>query len=129
MSTPQLSSRTPLPNDFTRAVGQAIRQARLDARLSQRKLAARIDRRQAAISMLEQGQMQPDVTTLVMLAEALDKPIPFFVPPPWGPRVTRGDLDYDEQALLLEFRRLKTDEQRQTAIALLNTLANLSRAG
>ena len=129
MSTPHLSPRTPLPNDFTRAVGQTIRQARLDARLSQRKLASRIDRRQAAISMLEAGQMQPDVTTLVMLAEGLDKPIPFFVPPPWGPRVARGDLDYDEQALLLEFRRLKTDEQRQTAIALLNALAGVSRAG
>jgi hypothetical protein len=68
---------------------------------------------------MENGQMQPDDTTLVVLAEILKKPVTYFFPPPWGPRVARGDLSYDEQALLLEFRRLQTDEHRQIAIALL----------
>jgi hypothetical protein len=73
---------------------------------------------------MENGQMQPDDTTLVVLAEILKKPVTYFFPPPWGPRVARGDLSYDEQALLLEFRRLQTDEHRQIAIALLAASAN-----
>jgi len=101
-----------------------MREAREERGLSQKRLAERIERRQAAISAMENGTMQPDATTLVVMAEALQKPITFFFPPPWGPRVARGDLSYDEQALLLEFRRLESEEYRKIAVALLAALAN-----
>lgn len=125
MSYPQISPKDKLPTAFTEAVGQRIREAREERDLSQVQLANRIDRRQAAVSEMENGNMQPDATTLVVMAEVLEKPVTYFFPPPWGPRVARGDLTYDEQALLLEFRRLQTEEHQQLAIALLNTMANL----
>jgi len=125
MNTQALSAQSPLPTEFTRALGQRIREARHDRSLSQKRLAERIDRRQAAVSDMENGRMQPDATTLLLLAEVLEKPVTFFFPPPWGPRVSRGDLTYDEQALLLEFRRLQSDEHRQIAIAQLAALADL----
>ena len=107
--TTRISPRDSLPSAFTRALGQRIREAREERGFSQKRLADRIERRQAAISDMGNGRMQPDATTLVVLAEVLGKPITFFFPPPWGPRVARGDLSYDEQALLLEFRRLQSD--------------------
>jgi len=125
MSSSSISPQDPLPTAFTEAVGRRMREAREERGLSQKRLAERIKRRQAAISAMENGTMQPDATTLVVMAEALQKPITFFFPPPWGPRVARGDLSYDEQALLLEFRRLESEEYRKIAIALLAALANL----
>lgn len=127
MAEQPISPKDSLPSPFTEAVGQRIREAREERGLSQKRLAERIGRRQATISDMENGRMQPDATTLVVLAEVLEKPVTFFFPPPWGPRVARGDLSYDEQALLLEFRRLKSDEHRQIAIALISTLAEFTR--
>lgn len=121
--TTRISPKDLLPTPFTEAVGQRIREAREERGLSQMRLAERIKRRQAAISDMENGRMQPDATTLVVLAEILEKPVTYFFPPPWGPRVARGDLTYDEQALLLEFRRLQSDEYQKLSIALLSALA------
>jgi transcriptional regulator with XRE-family HTH domain len=126
MAYPQLSHRDSLPTPFTQALGQRIRQAREERGLSQKALAELIDRCQAAVSDMENGKTEPDATTLVLLAEALEKPVTFFFPPPWGPRVSRGDLTYDEQALLLEFRRLGSDEHRKIAISQVAALAELS---
>lgn len=123
MSETPLSPQDPLPTPFTRAVGARIRAAREERGLTQRGLASRIKRRQATISDYERGMMQPDATTLVLLAEALEKPVTYFFPPPWGPRVSRGDLTYEEQALLLEFRRLRSNKNREIAINLIAVLA------
>jgi transcriptional regulator with XRE-family HTH domain len=125
MSDLTLSPKNSLPTAFTEALGQRIREAREAQGLSQMQLANRIERRQATVSDMEHGRMEPDATTLVRLAQALEKPIIYFFPPPWGSQVTRGDLTYDEQALLLEFRRLQSDEYRQIAISQLAALANV----
>jgi transcriptional regulator with XRE-family HTH domain len=125
MSDQPISPKNPLPTAFTIAVGQRIREAREEYDLSQKQLADRIDRRQAAVSAMENGLMEPDATTLLMLSEVLAKPISYFFPLPWGPKVSRGDLTYDEQALLLEFRRLQNDEHRKIAISQVAALAAL----
>ena len=125
MSDQSISTKDSLPTAFTRTVGDRIRAAREERGFSQKRLAQRIERRQATISDMERGHMQPDVTTLVVLAEVLEKPLSYFFPPPWGQRVARGDLSYDEQALLLEFRRLQSDEYRKIAINQLAALADL----
>lgn len=125
MSSQPLSPKDPLPTPFTEAIGQRIREAREERDLSQKQLAERIERRQAAVSEMENGRMEPDATTLVMLAQVLTKPISYFFPLPWGPKVSRSDLTYDEQALLLEFRRLQSDEQRKVAINQVAALADL----
>lgn len=126
MSSELISPRDLLPSAFSQALGQRIRAARMQRDFSQKQLAKRISRRQAAISDMERGRMEPDATTLVMLAEVLKKPVTYFFPEPWGPRVARGDLTYDEQALLLEFRRLQTDEHRKIAVNQVAALADLS---
>jgi transcriptional regulator with XRE-family HTH domain len=125
MSDQIISPKNPLPTAFTEALGQRIREAREERRISQRRFAERIERRQAAVSQMENGLMEPDATTLLMMAQVLEQPIVYFFPPPWGQRATRGDLTYDEQALLLEFRRLQTDEQRKVAINQVAALADL----
>ncbi len=71
--------RTPLPNPFSRALGQRIRAARLARGMSQEELAALIQRRRPAISEMENGKMEPDVSTLLHLARALEKPLDYFV--------------------------------------------------
>lgn len=116
-----------LPNAFTTRMGELIRQARNERDLSQRDLAGLIHRRQATISALENGAMEPHASALVLLSEALQKPVTYFLPEPWGPRVSRGDLTYEEQALLLEFRRLTSEEHQTMAVALLNAMADYSQ--
>jgi transcriptional regulator with XRE-family HTH domain len=125
MSDQPISPKNPLPTAFTEALGQRIREAREERGLSQRRLAERIERRQAFVSEMENGLTEPDATTLLVLAHVLEKPITYFFPPPWGQRVARGELTYDEQALLLEYRRLQTDEHRQIAISQVAALADL----
>jgi len=125
MSNHWLSPKDSLPTAFTVAVGERIRVAREQRGFSQKRLAERIERRQATISDMERGRMQPDATTLVVMAEVLEKPLLFFFPPPWGATAPRGGLTYDEQALLLEFRRLQSDEYRQIAINQVAALADL----
>ena len=112
-----------LPNPFSTAMGALIRQAREELGMSQRTLAHRLQRRQSSVSLMEHGRMEPHASTLVQLADVLEKPITYFIPPPWGPRVARGDLSYDEQALLLEYRRLEEDEHRQIVINQVAALA------
>jgi transcriptional regulator with XRE-family HTH domain len=113
------------PNEFTLATGRLIKQAREARRLSQRELADALGRRQASVSDMENGKMEPSASTLVQLAQVLEKPITYFFPKPWGPQVARGDLTYDEQALLLEFRRLRSDEHRRIAIRQVGAIADL----
>lgn len=116
---------SPAPNEFTRGLGELLRQAREEKGLSQRDLANRISGRQATISALENGKTEPSASLLVLLAQVLEKPVTYFFPEPWGPRVARGDLSYEEQALLLEFRRLHSTDYRRIAVTLVNALAGL----
>ena len=126
MDSHLVSLRKDLPTPFTIALGERIREARTLRGLSQAQLAQRIKRRQAAISDMERGRMEPNATALLMLADVLDKPVSFFFPSPWGPKVSRSDLSYDEQALLLEFRRLRDDDYQKIAIRLVAALAELN---
>lgn len=116
MSNLDISPKNPLPTDFTVAVGQRIRQAREERGLSQMELANRIARRQAAVSDMERGQMEPDTTTLVMLAKVLEKPVTYFFPAPWYEHIETEDLTDEEYALLLSFRRLRSEEYREIVI-------------
>ncbi len=68
------------PNRFTTGMGKLIKAAREEAGVSQRDLAERIYRRQAALSDMENGKMEPDASTLLLLSEYLKKPISYFFP-------------------------------------------------
>jgi transcriptional regulator with XRE-family HTH domain len=125
MAPSPISPKDPLPTAFTESVGSRIRAAREARGLSQQELARRIERRQAAISDMERGLMEPEATTLVVLAQELQKPIAYFFPPPFG-AYGEGDLFEDEMLLLQTFRRLQSDEYRRIALALVAALANLN---
>ncbi len=64
------SSKEKLPNKFTRAMGRLIKDAREERDMSQTDLAEQVYRRQAAISEMENGKMEVDAFTLMMLAAA-----------------------------------------------------------
>ena len=54
------------------AFGKILRQLRLNANLTQEELGFEADLRRTYVSILELGQQQPSLTTLLKLAKALD---------------------------------------------------------
>ncbi|MBP3983763.1 helix-turn-helix transcriptional regulator [Pseudoxanthomonas helianthi] len=54
-----------------RAFGETLRQARVGLGLSQQDLALEAELDRTYISLLERGQRQPTITTLIVLAKAM----------------------------------------------------------
>jgi len=69
------------PNRFTVEMGKKVRAARTEAGLLQGDLAKIVGRRQATISDIEHGKKEMGLSTLVLIAAALKKPITYFFPP------------------------------------------------
>jgi len=80
--------------------------------LSQCALAERINYRQAAISAIENGKMEPTLSLLMSIAGALHKPVSCFIP--FGHRygATLDALSSEEMALLFTYRALSPVFQR-----------------
>jgi len=91
-------------------MGDLIRKAREEASLSQRQLAELVYRRQAALSEMENGLMQPDAETLLLLSDRLIKPIGYFYPSPWKPDLVGEDLNEKEKELIIQSKRLTKDD-------------------
>ena len=68
------------PNEFTKLVGEFIREAREQRHMSQVDLAEKINRRAATISDIENGKSDISIQTLLSLAIVLEKPISYFFP-------------------------------------------------
>ncbi len=68
------------PNKFALGMGGLVRNAREEMSLTQRELAALIYRRQAALSAIENGLMQPDAETLLLLSIACRNQSDIFIP-------------------------------------------------
>jgi len=68
------------PNSFTIEMGKAVRAAREETGLLQGELAKMVGRRQATISDIEHGKKEMGLSTLVLIAAALKKPITYFFP-------------------------------------------------
>lgn len=58
-----------------RAVGDRIRQVRLDRNLTQERLGERAGMDRQAINRIEQGHASPKLDTLIRLAAALEVPL------------------------------------------------------
>ncbi|OGN81242.1 MAG: hypothetical protein A2X24_12955 [Chloroflexi bacterium GWB2_54_36] len=93
-------------------MGKLIRAAREETGYSQRELAELIYRRQAALSDIENGKMEPDSSTLLLLSHYLEKPIGYFFPPPWKPSIDTSLSDLEDEALLL-IKKLDEDDLRR----------------
>lgn len=59
---------------LTREFDKRLRKLRLERKLSQRALAATADMEHKHIHRLEAGEINPTMTTILVLAEALDVP-------------------------------------------------------
>jgi len=68
------------PNKFTIEMGKKVRAARTDAGMTQGTLAEMVGRRQATISDIEHGKKEMGLSTLVLIAAALEQPISYFFP-------------------------------------------------
>lgn len=113
-----------IPNTFTIRMGELIRKAREEAGFSQRELAELIYRRQAALSDMENGKMEPNASTLVHLAFNLNKPISYFFPDAFSPEKELKELSDIEKEILMYAKKL--DQQDQIKIAAqLRALYNL----
>lgn len=106
-------SRGDKPNKFTLGMGDLIRKAREESGLTQRELASKIYRRQAALSEIENGLMQPDAETLLLLSHHLHEPIGYFYPQPFKPDISLEDLSADEKNLIFQTRRLSDDDLKR----------------
>jgi len=69
------------PNKFTIEMGKKVRAARAEAGITQGALAEMVGRRQATISDIEHGKKEMGLSTLVLIAAALEKQITYFFPP------------------------------------------------
>lgn len=78
---PADSPPTPTPawESVVDAIGPKVRDLRQRAGLSLQQLARRADVSAAAIHKVERGDMVPTITTLLKLADALERPIGHFV--------------------------------------------------
>lgn len=113
----QLAGNNTRPNKFTIGMGKLIRVARENMGYSQRDLAELIHRRQAALSDMENGKMEPDASTLCLLAYVLNKPLISFFPEPWKSNVF-GEIGEYEQELMILYKKLDSKDQKTVLIQL-----------
>lgn len=103
-------------------LGRRIRAARMELGLSGTELARTIGKSQPYISDLERGQRTPSLPTLKALADALEKPVSFFLSgedtPPWPDRALPNPKAAELKRMLAEHiveqlltaRLLRSDE-------------------
>lgn len=115
-----------LPNRFSIAMGDLIRRARAEAKMSQAELAEKAYFRQAAISQIETGKRDVTSSELVYLSYALNKPITYFFPINiLNPTDEESEYSILEQELLFHARRLRPNDLKRV-IAQVRALADLS---
>jgi transcriptional regulator with XRE-family HTH domain len=103
-----------VPNNFTIGMGELIRKARTEAKISQAELAEKAHFRQAAISLIEAGKREVSSTDLLMLSYALNKPIIYFFPNKYvQQKEDEQSLSPLEQELLMQVRHLEDGDLRR----------------
>lgn len=105
-----------MPNNLTIGMGELIRKARDEIGLSQADLAKKIYRRQASVSDMENGKMQPDAETLVYLSLVLLKPISYFFPKQYNQFSDEGILHPLLQELVMNAAGLSKRELRSIIV-------------
>jgi transcriptional regulator with XRE-family HTH domain len=114
----------PIPNKFTIAMGELIKKAREEARLSQDELAQRIYRRRETLSVIENGRSEVGTITLAAIAANTGKPLTYFYPKFAKHDIVEEQLSSEEQEILLEFRRIGEAKTQQMALGLVKQLAD-----
>jgi transcriptional regulator with XRE-family HTH domain len=102
-----------LPNKFTIALGELIRKARIDAKISQAELAERAHLKQSSISKIETGVRPVSTEELLYLSDGLDKPISYFFPKEFTEELGSDEANELEEELLIQARRLRLEDLRK----------------
>lgn len=89
-----------------------IRQARIEANMSQAELAEKAHFRQAAISQIETNIRDITASEVIYLSYALNKPITYFYPKT-GYEVENDVFSILEQELIFQARRLSREDLRK----------------
>jgi transcriptional regulator with XRE-family HTH domain len=101
------------PNKFAAEMGKRIRNARLEAKMSQTELAERAYFRQASISDIEAGKRSVSASQVTYLSIALNKPILYFYPLELLGINKEKELSMLEQELIMQVRRLSQDDLKK----------------
>lgn len=115
----------PPPNKFTEAVGERVRAARNEMGLSQTELARATYRRRATISNIETGKSEATLLTLVRVADVLKKPLTYFLPHFIYDYMSSEELGRDDQELLIQFQRIRTEGLKRLAVNQVKAIANM----
>lgn len=119
------SDKHKLPNKFTIALGDLIRQARNEAKMSQNDLAWSAYFNQASISQIETGKRSVTAEEIVYLSVALNKPISYFFSSVQVLQNDASELTLLEKELLIQARKLDADNLKRI-IAQVKALADMN---
>jgi len=122
----ELLNSDDLPNKFSTAIGELIRSAREEKGMSQGELAEAIYKRRTSISDIEKGKMYPDIVSMMLISNFLQKPLSYFIPSNFRGFPEYSEITEEEEELLFHFRRIQQPEQRKIAIAQVRTMADIS---
>ncbi len=121
-----LGDKDPVPNKLTIGMGKLIREAREEVGISQAKLASTIYRRRATISNIETGKSEVTISTLTLISAALEKPITYFLPWFVYENLKPEDFSPLEQEILVQFRKIWSDDLKRLAIRQTKDIAGTS---
>lgn len=108
--------------------GRRLREARLEARLTQEELGRHLGLTFQAIQKYESGENRLSVGRLVAAAKVLQKPVSYFVPEDDG-RAMEGaaTLTSEEAELVGSFRRIKRGDARDSLLTLARQFTDIPR--
>ncbi len=113
----------PKPNKFTIYMGNAIKEAREEASMSQADLADKISRRRATLSDIENGKADVDAQTLWLLSAYLKKPLSYFYPPYAREKLRPEEMGDLEHELLMHFIEIEGENLQKLVIQLVRVFA------
>lgn len=114
-----------LPNKFTITLGELIKNARMEIKMSQQELADNAYLKRSSLSRIEAGTRAVSTEDLLYLSDALDKPISYFFPKKYANEFEESSLSELENELLIQVRQMENKDLRRL-IAQARALAELS---
>jgi transcriptional regulator with XRE-family HTH domain len=93
MGTPPAGAASNAGEAMQILFGENLRLARLKAGLTQQELAAKANIRQAHVSQIEGGKLNPMLMTMVTLADAVGKDLRTLLKPPTPPKAKQDPGD------------------------------------
>ena len=102
-----------LPNQFTEALGKLIREARIEAKMSQKELAEKAYLRQSSVSRIELGTRAVSTEDLLYLSDALEKPVSYFFPKKYANEIEENNISGLEYDLLVQVRQLSQSDVKK----------------